>query len=195
MRKARRTKVLGWRWRRNPLRRHSDAVEARVILAAWALATVGGAAAGAVSAHAMETGTAQDQAERRQVTAVLLETAPSGVRDLSTGTKYDHVRAKVRWTDGDGTVRTDNASVKGGAKVGTAVSVWTDGHQELVSAPIGPAEAAARVVLTGTGGALAGGLVILAGGRVVRLRIERRATGLWGEEWDRIGPQWGRKTG
>lgn len=137
------------------------------------IAEVGGAAAGAVSAHAMDTGTARDQAERRQVSAVLLETAPTGVRDPSTGATYDHVWAKVRWTDRDGTVRTDSASVKTGAKVGTAVSVWTDGHEQLVSAPIGPAEAAARVVLTGTGVASAGGLMILAGGHAVRLRIER----------------------
>ncbi|WP_329333967.1 hypothetical protein OG252_04810 [Streptomyces sp. NBC_01352] len=194
MRKTTRRKVLGWRWRHNALRRRSDVREARVILAAWALAAAGGAVAGAVSAHAMETGMARDQAERRQVSAVFLETAPAGARDLSTGATYDRVWAKVRWTDDDGTVRIDNASVKAGSKAGTTVSVWTDGQGELVSAPMGSAAVAARVVLTGTGAAMAGGLVILAGGRVIRLRIERGATELWDEEWDRVGPQWARET-
>ncbi|MFF4351229.1 hypothetical protein [Streptomyces sp. NPDC001530] len=170
-------------------------MEAWVVLATWATATVGGAAAGAAGAHAMERAVDEQRAGRQSVVAVLLETAPNGVRDEATGVKYDHVQAKVRWSDGDGTVRTSEAAVKPGAKAGTATTVWTDGHGRLVSGPVSPTEGTARVALAGMGGAVAGGFVILMGGLTVRLRIERRATERWGEEWGQVGPQWARKAG
>lgn len=40
---------------------------------------------------------------------------------------------------------------------------------------------------------MAGYFLILVGGLTVRLRVERRATERWGEEWNLMGPQWGRK--
>ncbi|MDQ1034468.1 hypothetical protein QFZ75_000884 [Streptomyces sp. V3I8] len=54
MRKARRTRVPGRRWREDPLRRHSDVAEAWVVLVTWVLATVGAIAAGAASALVTE---------------------------------------------------------------------------------------------------------------------------------------------
>ncbi|WP_234021178.1 hypothetical protein [Streptomyces sp. 142MFCol3.1] len=135
-----------------------------------------------------------DRMGRRPVPAVMVSDAPSGTRDVTTGVKYDHVTAEVRWTDSHGVVRTDETTVKGGSAAGTNVTVWTDGRGHLVSGPIGPAEAAARIGLTGAGAGLASGLLVLAGGLTVRLRIERRATVQWGAEWDQVGPQWGRKT-
>ncbi|MDQ0946901.1 hypothetical protein QFZ24_000824 [Streptomyces phaeochromogenes] len=195
MRKVKRTKVRGWRWRNNPLRRHSDAVEAWVVLATRATAMAGGAAVGVVGAQAMESAVERQRAGRQPVAAVLLETAPTGVRDVATGIKYDHVKAKVRWNDGNGVAHTAKAGVKPGAEADTEVTVWTDGQGRAVSEPVSPAEATARVALAGTGVAMAGCLVILVGGLTVRLRVERRATERWGEEWDLVGPQWGRKTG
>ncbi|MGW0566035.1 Rv1733c family protein [Streptomyces tauricus] len=195
MRKDRRTKVLGWRWRQNPLRRHSDAVEAWIVLVTWALATIGGVTAGAVSAQGTENALTRGRAERQEVSAVLLETAPAGLRDMTTGAAYSQVQAEVRWTDGNGTVRTDNAKVRAGTKAGATVPVWTDGHGRLVPDPMSRAEAQARAMLTGSGVGALGGLVVLAGGRLARLRIERRATERWGEEWARVGPRWGRRTG
>jgi hypothetical protein len=55
--------------------------------------------------------------------------------------------------------------------------------------------ATARVVRAGTGAGLAGGLFVLAGGRLIRLRVERRAPDRWGEEWELTGERWGRKAG
>ncbi|MFE1794876.1 hypothetical protein ACFW9L_01775 [Streptomyces sp. NPDC059517] len=199
MRRTRLTRILvrrwRWRWRRNPLRRHTDAVEAWIVLVAWALATIGGAVAGAVSAQATETALMRSRAERREVSAVLLETAPADLVDMTTGDICSRVRAQVRWTDSDGVVRTDGASVRAGTKSGATVPVWTDGHGRLVPEPMGPGEARARAILTGAGATVFGGLVILAAGRVVRLGIEHRATERWGEEWARVGPRWGRRTG
>lgn len=195
MRRTRRVKVLGWRWRRNSLRRHSDVVEAWIVLATWACATAGAAAAGMVGAQAVDASLARDRAERRPVTAVLLRITPSGSRDVATGLTYDPVKATVRWTDARGTVRTATAEVKAATAVGNAVTVWTDGHGHLVGAPVPRAEATARVTLAGAGIALTGGSVVLVGGRLVRLRVERRATDRWGDEWARTGERWGRRTG
>ncbi|WP_262064445.1 hypothetical protein [Streptomyces sp. STR69] len=192
MRKTKRVKVLGWRWRRNELRRHSDAVEAWIVLAAWAFATAGGAVAGVAGAQAVETAQARSGAEHGPATAVLLGTVPRGGRAPAT---YNRVRANVRWTDAQGTVRTATADVKAGTPVGGSVPVWTDGHGHLVDEPASPAVETARVVLAGAGAGLAGGLFVLAGGRLIRLRVERRATERWGEEWERTGERWGRRTG
>jgi hypothetical protein len=197
MGKARRTTVLGWRWRRrdNPLRRHSDRAEAWVVLATWVLATAGAIAAGLASALVIEDVMARSREEGREVSAVLLETAPAALRDVSTGATYTQVRAKVRWTDGEGTVHIDRASVRAGTDAGATATVWTDGNGHLIPTPMGPTEAEARAVLTGVGAAVGGGLVVLAGGRLVRLRIERRATELWAREWEQVGPRWGHRTG
>ncbi|MGR3867466.1 Rv1733c family protein [Streptomyces graminifolii] len=191
MRKTRRVKVLGWRWRHNDLRRHSDAVEAWIVLAAWAFAAAGGALAGVAGAQAVETAQTRSGADR-PATAVLLGTVPRGARAPAT---YNRVRANVRWTDEQGTVRTATTDVKAGTTVGSAVPVWTDGHGHLVDQPASPAVRTARVVMTGTGVGLAGGLFVLAGGGLIRLRVERQATERWGEEWERTGERWGRRTG
>ncbi|MEW2567299.1 hypothetical protein [Streptomyces sp. NPDC047070] len=195
MGRTRPTKIPRRRWRRNPLRRRSDAVEAWIVLIAWALATIGGAIAGAVAAQGTENALTRTRAERREVSAVLLETAPADVVDMTTGAICSRVRAQVRWTDGNGIVRTDSATVRAGTKSGTTVPVWTDGHGRLVPAPMGSAEARARAMLTGAGAGVCGALVILAAGRVVRRRVEHRATERWGEEWAQVGPRWGRRTG
>ncbi|MGQ4431332.1 MULTISPECIES: hypothetical protein [unclassified Streptomyces] len=42
---------------------------------------------------------------------------------------------------------------------------------------------------------LAGGLFVLAGGGLIRLRVERGATERWGEERERTAERSGRRTG
>ncbi|MFF4733009.1 hypothetical protein ACFY3M_48890 [Streptomyces mirabilis] len=195
MRKIKRVKVLGWRWRRNELRRHSDAVEAWIVLGAWAFATAGGAVAGVAGAQTVAAAQARDEAERGPATAVLLDTVPRGARDVAIGVDYNRVKAKVRWTDAQGTVRAATADVKAGTDVGSTVPVWTDGHGHLTGEPVSPATATARTVVAGMGVGLTGGLFVLAGGRLIRLRVERRATEQWGEEWEQTGARWGRRTG
>ncbi|EPD63060.1 hypothetical protein [Streptomyces sp. HGB0020] len=195
MRRARRVQVLGWRWRSNPLRRRSDVLEAWIVLAAWTVATLGAVVAGVVGAQAVQRAVERDRAERRPVTAVLVRTVPGSGRDVVTGVRYDMVLAKVRWTDADGAVRTGTTKVTPTAGPGSTVPAWTDGHGRLVSRPVAPAEATTRVVMAGTGVALATGALVLVGGRLLRMRVERRATLEWGVEWDRIDRPRGHTTG
>ncbi|MGW3728091.1 Rv1733c family protein, partial [Streptomyces sp. NPDC000851] len=77
------TRVRGWRWRRNPLRRRSDVVEAWTALAVAVLLLLGAPLAGAVAAwwahdEARSTAVAQ-RAERRHVRAEVLGRSPAGV--------------------------------------------------------------------------------------------------------------------
>ncbi|MGW7169616.1 hypothetical protein ACWGH3_30930 [Streptomyces sp. NPDC054884] len=46
MRKAKRTRQRWWRWRRNPLRRQADIVEAWIVLAVWTVIVLGGTLVG-----------------------------------------------------------------------------------------------------------------------------------------------------
>ncbi|GGJ06778.1 Rv1733c family protein [Streptomyces brasiliensis] len=194
MRKARRTTIRGWRWRRNPLRRRSDVVEAWIVLATWTTALLGSAAAGTAGALAMDGAVRQAQAERHPASAVLVDTLPVTTDGRATGRAHDRATATVRWTDGAGRVRTGDTAVRAGTAPGTRMTVWTGPDGRLVAGPIGPAAAAARVGLAGTGVALGTGLLVMTGGRVVRLRVERRATEQWGVEWDRVGRQQGPRT-
>ena len=195
MRKLHRGKVLGWRWRRNPLRRHSDVVEAWIVLVVWTVAAVGAVAAGVIGARIADRVVEQDRTGRHPVSAVLVRTVSGSGRDVVTGFTGDRVRATVRWTDAQGIVRTGATDVRSTAAPGSTVTAWADGRGRLVSAPMNPAAATTRVVLVGTGAALTAGLTVLGAGALARLRIQRRATERWGAEWERVGRQWGHTTG
>ena len=195
MRKVRGCKVLGWRWRDNPLRRRSDVLEAWIVLAAWTFAAVVAAVAGIFGAQLSARAAERDRADHRPVTAVLVRILPGGAPDAVSGVRYDRALATVRWRDGSGTDRTGTMEVSPTSRAGSRLQAWTDGHGRLLSKPVGPAEATTRAVLAGTGAALTAGLLALAGGQLVRLRVERRATEAWGPEWERIDGRWGHTTG
>src|SRR2546422_9614258 len=106
MRKVRRAKVLGWRWRSNPLRRRSDVVEAWIVLTAWAAATAGAVAAGMVGAQAAQRVVNEDRAGRRPVSAVVVKTVAGSGGDGVTGVRYDRGLGAGGGGDGEGTGRT-----------------------------------------------------------------------------------------
>ncbi|MGW3095234.1 Rv1733c family protein [Streptomyces sp. NPDC001102] len=195
MRKARCGKFLGWRWRDNPLRRRSDVLEAWIVLASWALATVVAACAGLLGAQLSERAAERDRAGREPVSAVLVRILPGGAPDTVSGVRYDRALAIVRWRDANGTGRTGTMEVTPTARAGSGVRAWSDGHGRLLHKPVGPAEATTRAVLAGTSAGLAAGLTALAGGRLVRLRVQRRATEAWGAAWERIDGRWGHTAG
>ncbi|MET7480398.1 hypothetical protein ABZT17_39520 [Streptomyces sp. NPDC005648] len=195
MRKVRGGKVLGWRWRNNPLRRRSDVLEAWIVLVAWTFAVVVAAVAGILGARLAEHAAQRDRASRTRASAVLVGVVPGGTRDVVGGVRHDRVLATVRWRDARGAVRTGTTEVKPALRAGSTVPVWTDGHGRLVSPPAGPTETVTRAVLAGAGAGLAAGLLVLSGGYLVRLRVERRDVERWGTEWDRTDPRRGHTTG
>ncbi|MER6628945.1 hypothetical protein ABT301_11970 [Streptomyces sp. NPDC000987] len=187
--------VVGWRWRHNPLRRRSDVLEAWILLVAWTAAVCAAVVAGVLGFRAMERLAERERADRLPVAAVVTGVLPGSGRDLFTGVRRDRVPATVRWTDREGRPHTGTTDVPGAARRGAGVRAWTDGRGHLVPAPVPAAEAATRAVLAGTGAAFVTGVTVLAGGYLVRLGVERRATDRWGTDWERADRRWGHTTG
>ncbi|WP_443058305.1 Rv1733c family protein [Streptomyces sp. NBC_00775] len=192
-RRTKRPRQLLWRWRNNPLRRHDDVVEAWIMLVVWAAIALGGALIGAVTAHATDESLAQLRHDRHTVGAVLAE---STARAVSTGdgTRNGHVRAKVRWTASDGSLRSGRALVDSGQKAGSNVLIWVNSKGQVTTEPPTASAAATEAAMFGAGAALAFGGLVFAAGRVAQWRLDQRRYEQWDREWGQVGPQWGRRT-
>ncbi|MFE2100116.1 hypothetical protein [Streptomyces sp. PTD9-10] len=178
-----------WRWRRSPLRRTSDLIEAWLLLVAWGAGVLGGATAGTVAAVAADQGFEEDRSSRRQVVAVLLERAGESApthADVTT-----NAGATVRWTTPDGRTRTGRAAVPAHTPVGTHVRLWTSSRGDLVSQPPGRSDAVLRSSLTGAGAAMAAGGAVWGSARAVRALLDRHRTRQWALEWERADTQRG----
>ena len=187
-----RTRARGWRWRRNPLRRRSDLVEAWTILAVAVLLFVGAPLAGAVAgrwAHDEARAVAVAQrAERHQVRAEVIGKTPDSLP--SVGTREHTYRVTVRWTEPGSGPRTAAARVPAGTHRGDTVSVWFDSRGRSVPPP--PDETAVWQHTLAVGGCAAGGAiaVVLLGHCVVRGAAARRRMAEWDRDWALTEPQW-----
>ncbi|MFI1165547.1 hypothetical protein ACH4UM_18520 [Streptomyces sp. NPDC020801] len=189
---TRRAGVWLWRWRRNPLRRTSDVVEAWILLVAWTLAVACGLLAGLLTGSAMQQGAERVRAQSRPVSAALTQEATQGAAGPSSSAL---VWGTVRWTDPDGSAHTGRTRVPTTARSGAQVTVWTNGHGTLTSPPVSPADTAFQSVLGGLwAGSATMGLVI-GGAKLVRARLDHRRFDQWADEWARVDTRWGRKTG
>ncbi|MFD7406598.1 hypothetical protein ACFV7R_28860 [Streptomyces sp. NPDC059866] len=188
-------KVWLWRWRRNPLKRRADTVEAWVLLGAGMLTVLGGVLAGLTVARSVEQELARERAEWRPVAASLTKDVPGASRAAGGASNGERVWAEVRWTAPDGSSRTGQARVRPGSSVGTPVTVWTDRRGRLVTAPASESQARVRASLTGGLAGLSAAVVPLAGGRALLARLERRRLDQWDLDWARFDPLWGRRAG
>ena len=183
-------RALLWRWWPNPLRRRSDTLEAWIVLATWLLTALAGLFAGHAAAQAVEHSLARERAEWRPVPALLAERAPG-----TTASGAERVWAKVRWTADDGSAHEGQTRVEPGSTPGTSVTVWTDPDGLLVTKPATEAQAGLRAAMIGMLVGVSAAAVPFGCGRVVRGRLEHRRMDQWDMEWERVGPQWGWKTG
>ena len=186
-------RVRCWRWRRNPLRRRSDVVEAWVILAGWLLALVGGLLGGLAAADAIERSADRQRAERRTVSAVLVEDAKGKVPARPAGDP--RVWATVRWTAPDGSIRTGEARVSATSPAGNRVTVWIDKSGHLTAEPLTDGQARSHAVAGGVLVATGVGGIALAAVSVARFHLSRRRMEQWAAEWERIDTWPGRKAG
>ncbi|MEU9993127.1 hypothetical protein AB0E10_41555 [Streptomyces sp. NPDC048045] len=182
-------RVRLWRWRPNPLKRHSDVVEAWIVLATWILALLGAVFAGQAAAHSMDSALSARRAQEHAVSAVVTD-GPAKAAPADGGYDDGQVWATVRWTAKDGTVHTDRAKVHPGAPAGSPVMVWTDGTGRIVSAPTTRAEGLLQTVLAGVLVAQVAGTAVWVTGWLVRARLVRRRLAEWDDEWKRVGPEW-----
>jgi hypothetical protein len=174
------------------LRRHTDIVEAWIVLAVWMVIALGGTLVGLTTAHAAEESFALLRRERHPVPAVLVEST-AGAALTGEGTAPEQVRAKVRWSASDGSTRTARALVDPGHRAGSKVVIWTDSQGQLTAEPPTEGAAAVEASLLGIGAALAFAGLTFAAGRLARWRLDLGRYEQWGREWDTVGPQWGRK--
>jgi hypothetical protein len=193
VRRTRPEKVRLWRWRRNPLRRRSDRVEAWIVLAGWILALLGGLWAGRATALSVDHALASRRAEVHAAAATLLEDAPKSPPPDESGISGDTVWAKVRWRAADGSTHQGRAKVGARTPAGTRVTVWTDRTGRPASKPPTATEAQLQAAFGGALVALGTGGAVLAGGHLARGRLQRRRLAEWDAEWARIGPQWSRR--
>ena len=186
-------KVWMWRWRRNPLRRRCDVVDAWIVILAWVIALAGSLIAGMSTNSAVAHGLDQERAERHPITSVLTEDAPG--RTSASAVDDSHVWAPVRWTAPDGSTHTGRAKVHPGAKTGTRATVWIDRQGRLTPKPLAPEEASFQAAWSGllVGLGVVGG--VLGSAQVIRLRLTRRQLRQWDAEWVRVDTPWGWKTG
>ncbi|MER6572659.1 hypothetical protein ABT288_42500 [Streptomyces sp. NPDC001093] len=185
-------KVWLWRWRRNPLKRRADVVEAWVLLGAWLLTVLAGISAGLVATGSVEHGLARERAAWRPVVAHVRGRAPGTSPMHRHASAGERVWAKVGWTMADGSAHTGQVRVPPGSKSGTPVTVWTDPQGRLVGRPASVAEGAFRGTLIGCLVGVSAAAVPFVGGLALRGRLERRRMRAWDTEWARLGPQWGR---
>lgn len=192
-----RTRLRGWRWRRNPLRRRSDVVEAWTAMIVTVLLFIGVPLTGtAVGRWAYDTARATQtaqRADRHPVPAVPAEDAPAAAPSTEGG-RQPLYPVKVRWTEPGKGARTALAEVPAGSRRGDRVEVWLDAEGRGVAPP--PTDAAVWQHALAAGVWAAGGAAgaVLLGRAVIGRVAERHRMAEWEAEWARTGPGWGRRT-
>lgn len=192
-----RTRVLGWRWRHNSLRRRCDVVEAWCVLVIGVLllvcAPLAGAAAGWLTYDAARAEAAAQRATLHQVRAVLVDDTPAAVPATPGGVQRAFP-ALVRWTGPDGTAHADLVRVPAGVRGGAHIDVWTDAADRIVRAPSSASVIWQRALAVGLFTAAGTVLIVLVARLGVRRSAERRRLEEWTRDWALTEPGWTRRT-
>ncbi|MFC5196787.1 MULTISPECIES: Rv1733c family protein [Streptomyces] len=191
-----RTRVRGWRWRRSPLRRRCDVLEAWALLAVVVLLAVGAPLAGvAVGWRVYDDARARaatQRAERHLVTAMVVEDAPPAVPS-PTGRQPSYP-VRVRWTEPGGDSRTGLAQVPAGARRGEHTRIWLDSGGRRVGPPMNASTVWQHTLMAGLFTAGAAGAVVMGVHFAGRRASAGRRLAQWERDWERTGPEWRRYT-
>lgn len=193
------TKVRLWRWRRSPLRRRSDLLEAWIGLLAAIVVVLGAAGAGWVAGMIVDSSLQQtvkaQHAERTLVPAKVLKAGPREISETDPDSGHVQVErrtAVARWTAPDGTSVTGTVHIPVDKGKGDTVQVWTDRQGRVVPAPLDSMTAQTHAVLAGMGAALGAGVLLLVGRQLLMWQLMRRRLAEWDREWEAAGQDWGR---
>ncbi|MEU7147959.1 hypothetical protein [Streptomyces sp. NPDC045470] len=188
-----------WRWRRNPLRRTTDLLEAWVALAAFLVLVLGGGfaglAAGSAAHDALQRSVRAQAQQRHQIWATADRAAPrpSAATDPEAAAgRETHRRVAARWTAPDGSEHSGPVAAPGPVRAGERFLIWTDARGRVVARPLDPSTARAHAVLAGLGAAAVTGAVAAGGRELVTRRMLNRRYRRWEREWERVGQDWGR---
>ncbi|MGW1895430.1 Rv1733c family protein [Streptomyces sp. NPDC002004] len=189
-----------WRWRRNPLRRTTDLVEAWMALGTVLLMAVVIPVVGIVVATLTDGSLQQEvRAEhhhRHLVAATVVRKIdqPPVDPDPETSSARDaHRRVLAAWVAPDGTRhRGTVVSDLGNPHPGDRFGIWTDPHGRTVARPLDSATATTHAVLAGLGTASTAAGLVECGRRLVVWRMVLRRYARWDQAWAKAGPDWGR---
>jgi hypothetical protein len=191
-----RTRVRGWRWRRNPLRRRSDVVEAWTVLAVTVLMVLGaplvGAAVGWWAHDDARAVAAEQRAERHRVRAEVVGRVPDSP-PTAQGGREQSLRVSVRWKEAGGATKTVTARVPAGTAQGEKVDVWLDSRDRSVAPPPDETAVWQHTLATGACGAGVTVAVVLLGHSLVRAAAARNRLAEWERDWALTEPQWTRR--
>lgn len=189
-----------WCWRRNPLRRGTDLVEAWVALTAVLLFAMGTPAVGWICGNTIDASlrnTVRVQHEQRHhTTAVVVDRSAAHRHAYDAESLADHssgTQVIAKWHAADGGARTGTVSAPlRKPRPGDTFSLWTDQRDKQVRGPMNATSAHRHAVLAGFGAAgLAVGLVECARRLIVWRIVQRRYRRL-DRAWAKAGPDWGR---
>jgi hypothetical protein len=200
MRRRKRLTRLGWRWRRNSLRRRTDVVESWLVMITAVLfcaAPAVGWWAGQSVDRTLQRVVRTQRAERTLVTATV-RPAGSSASDLtvsSSGVTKSSVAEHgdlLRWTGPDHSVH--SATVSSDLEVWHRgkILLWTDHKGVIVAPPLDPATAVTHSVLAGIAASSATAGLLLITRQLLMWRLMLRRMASWQREWDRFGQDWGR---
>lgn len=186
--------VLLWRWRRNPLRRRTDLVQAWIAIGLF-LAVVTATPATAVlvgdAARRHTEQTARHQAAtRHHTTAVLVHDAPRHPEPGSVEAKKTRYPVSVRFTDRHGDTRTAEADVEPALTAGNRIPVWVSDEGKVTEPPLTEAEVRDHTMGYTVLATIAVPLMGAAAYAGAHRRLERHNLAQWGAAWARTAPRW-----
>ena len=190
------TRIRGWRWRSNPLRRRSDVVEAWTALVVAVLLLVAVPLAGAVAGRWVHdearAAAAEQRAERHRVRAEVVGRVPDSL-PTADGAREQLFRVAVRWAPPGEQPRTTTARVPAGTHRGDRVDVWFDTQGRSVPPPQDGTAVWQQTLTMGVAAAGGAASVVLLGHVVVRRVAMRHRLAEWDREWTRTEPEWTRR--
>ncbi|MEU6096994.1 hypothetical protein [Streptomyces sp. NPDC047079] len=189
-----------WRWRRNPLRRTTDLVEAWLALVGLVLSLVAaplaGDVVGTIAQNSLQRSVRDQHRTHHLVEATVikrLNRSPVESDPESPATRRRQSRVLAGWTGPDGTTRHGTVLADlGSPHRGDHFALWTDEHGRMVPSPLDRATATTHAVLAGFGAAAVTVGLIEGGRRLIVWRMVRRRYARWDQAWDKAGPDWGR---
>ncbi len=176
---------------RNPLRRASDLIEtallAVVVVAFFVAAPFAAQQSGAWMHATAHRAQIAQQAARHQVTAVVLEPAPSAQMG---GWGAADAWVPARWTAPDGKVMTDKVLEPAGTAAGAKVRVWVTRDGQLSSQPLLDSQVSGQVLLSQVLSVVALAILMLVIGVLGRRALDKRRMAAWDADWRATGPRW-----
>jgi hypothetical protein len=176
----------------NSLRRRTDKIAAYGGIGLLALFLAGAPIVGIGAGHwayraAMSK--QQDQRSWRQVTAVLLQTAPVEPGSYDASNSW----APARWTPPGGHTRQGMISVPADTSAGSRVRIWVDGSGRWAGQPLSPRIAAVRVAAAVVISTLMLATVLAGVASFGQWLLDRRRLAGWEAGWNSVESQWTRQ--